>query len=76
MGPSGPPLGANAPPRMRRYLPAAGVVTCLVMLLPAVLVAAIAPRGGPLVMAVSGLSAVALSLALAFAVCATMKAWC
>src|SRR6202035_1638920 len=70
-------LAARPRPRvsapMRRYLPLALLVTTLVTVLPALLVAAAAPRGGPLLSAVSGAAAVALSIALATAAAALWK---
>jgi hypothetical protein len=58
---------------MRRYLPLVALTTGVVMVLPAVIVTAITPRGGPLWLAASGLSAVALSMALAAAGAALWK---
>jgi putative nucleotidyltransferase with HDIG domain len=50
---------------MRTYLPLALVVTLLVIVVPALVVSAIVPRGSPLTIAVSVVLAVALSMALA-----------
>jgi HD-GYP domain-containing protein (c-di-GMP phosphodiesterase class II) len=58
---------------MRRYLPLVVLVTCLVTVAPAVLVATIAPRAGALVIVVAGASAVALSTAFAAAAAALWK---
>jgi HD-GYP domain-containing protein (c-di-GMP phosphodiesterase class II) len=58
---------------MRRFLPLALLTTALVTALPAVLVAAIAPRGSPLLLTISGLAAVALSLGLSTAAAALWK---
>jgi HD domain len=58
---------------MRRYLPLALLVTTLVTVLPALLVATAAPRGGPLLSAVSGAGAVALSIAIATGAAALWK---
>jgi putative nucleotidyltransferase with HDIG domain len=60
-------------PRMRRFLPLVLLTTALVTVLPAVVVAAIAPRGSPLLTVISGLAAVALSLALSTAAAALWK---
>jgi putative nucleotidyltransferase with HDIG domain len=58
---------------MRRFLPLALLTTAMVTVLPAVVVAAIAPRGSALALTVSGVSAVALSLALSTAAAAAWK---
>jgi hypothetical protein len=58
---------------MRRYLPLALLVTTLVTVLPALLVGATAPRGGPLLTAASGAGAVALSIAIATVAAALWK---
>jgi HD-GYP domain-containing protein (c-di-GMP phosphodiesterase class II) len=50
---------------MRRYLPLAVLMTALAIVLPVLLVSAIVPRGGALLMAASSLGAVALSIAIA-----------
>jgi HD-GYP domain-containing protein (c-di-GMP phosphodiesterase class II) len=55
---------------MQRYLPLALLTTALVVVLPAFVVSAVVPRGGPLLMAASALAAVALSLAIATAAAA------
>jgi HD domain-containing protein len=55
---------------MRRYLPLALLTTALVVVLPALVVSAVVPRGGPLLMAASALAAVALSIAIATAAAA------
>ena len=62
-----------APPRMRRYLALAIFTTVLVIVLPAVLVSAIVPRGGLVQMAVSSLAVMALSIAIATAGAALWK---
>ena len=61
------------PPRMRRYLPLAVLTTALVIVLPALLIFAIVPRGGPLSTAASSVAAVALSIAIASAGAALWK---
>jgi HD-GYP domain-containing protein (c-di-GMP phosphodiesterase class II) len=53
------------PVHTRRYLPLALLTTGLVVVLPAALASAIVPRGSPLMIAASGLLAVALSMAIA-----------
>lgn len=58
---------------MRRFLPLALLTTAVVTVLPAVVVAAVAPRDGPLLLTISGLLAVALSLALSTAAAAAWK---
>jgi hypothetical protein len=58
---------------MRRYLPLAVLTTALVIVLPGLLVSAIAPRGGPLLMAGSALAAVAVSMVTATAGAALWK---
>jgi hypothetical protein len=50
---------------MRRYLPLAVLTTALVIVLPALLVSMIVPRGGAVWIAASGLLAVAVSMAIA-----------
>jgi HD-GYP domain-containing protein (c-di-GMP phosphodiesterase class II) len=55
---------------MRRYLPLALLNTALVVVLPAFVVSAVVPPGGPLLTAASGLAAVALSVAIATAAAA------
>jgi HD-GYP domain-containing protein (c-di-GMP phosphodiesterase class II) len=61
------------PLRTRRYLPLALLTTALVVVLPAALVSAIVPRGGLLLIAASGLAAVAVSMAIATAGSALWK---
>jgi HD-GYP domain-containing protein (c-di-GMP phosphodiesterase class II) len=61
------------PLRARRYLPIAVLTTALVVVLPAALVSVSVPRGGPLMIAASGLAAVALSTAIATAGAAFWK---
>jgi HD-GYP domain-containing protein (c-di-GMP phosphodiesterase class II) len=58
---------------MLRYLPLALLTTALVTVLPAMLVATVAPRGSPLLTAASSASAVALSIAIATAAAAVWK---
>jgi hypothetical protein len=58
---------------MRRYLPLALLTTVFVVVLPALVVSAVVPRGGPLLMAESALAAVALSIAIATAGAALWK---
>jgi HD-GYP domain-containing protein (c-di-GMP phosphodiesterase class II) len=59
--------------RMRRYLPLAVLATGFVIVAPVALVTAILPRGGPLLMAASAATTVALSLAIASAGAAVWK---
>jgi HD domain len=61
------------PLRMRRYLPLALLTTVLVVVLPALVVSAVVPRGGPILTAGSALAAVALSIAIATAGAALWK---
>ncbi|MCW3029668.1 MAG: diguanylate cyclase and metal dependent phosphohydrolase [Solirubrobacterales bacterium] len=61
------------PLRTRRYLPLVLLTTALVVVLPAALVSAIVPRGSLLMLAASGLAAVALSMAVATAGAALWK---
>jgi hypothetical protein len=58
---------------MRRYLPLALLNTALVVVLPAFVVSALVPPGGPLLTAASGLAAVALSVAIATAAAAVWQ---
>jgi HD-GYP domain-containing protein (c-di-GMP phosphodiesterase class II) len=62
-----------APVRLLRYLPLVALATASVVVLPAVLVAVVVPRGGSLLMAASAASAVAVSVALASAEAALWK---
>jgi hypothetical protein len=62
-----------APVRLLRYLPLVALTTVSVVVLPAVLVAAVVPRGGSLLMAASAASAVAISVAIASAEAALWK---
>jgi HD-GYP domain-containing protein (c-di-GMP phosphodiesterase class II) len=62
-----------APVRLRRYLPLVALVTVSVVVLPAVLVNAVVPRGGSLLMVASAVSAVAVSVAIASAEAALWK---
>jgi hypothetical protein len=64
-----------APLRMRRYLPLAVLTTALVTVLPALVTTAVLPRGSTLLLAASGLSAVALSIAIATVGAALWKRW-
>ena len=57
----------SAPTRLLRYLPLVLFATASVVVLPAVLVAALVPRGGSLLMVASTASAVAVSVAIASA---------
>jgi HD-GYP domain-containing protein (c-di-GMP phosphodiesterase class II) len=68
-GAAGGIVGSNesAPTRLLRYLPLVALATASVVVLPAVLVAAIVPRGSSLLMATSAASAVAVSVAIASA---------
>src|SRR3981189_2683170 len=61
------------PPRAVHYLPLALLTTGLVVLAPPAIVSAAMPRGGALLMVVSGLAAVALSVAIAAAGAAVWK---
>jgi HD-GYP domain-containing protein (c-di-GMP phosphodiesterase class II) len=61
------------PVRLRRYLPLAVLTTSLVIVVPALLVTVIVPRGGLPLMAVSAASAVAVSVAIASAGAALWK---
>jgi HD domain len=56
-----------APTRLLRYLPLVVFATASVVVLPAVLVAALVPRGGSLLVVASAASAVAVSVAIASA---------
>jgi hypothetical protein len=58
---------------MRRYLPLVLLTTGFVIAVPALLVSAIVPRGSPVLLAASGLSAVAFSVAIATAASALWK---
>ena len=62
-----------APVRLLRYLPLVTLTTVSVVVLPAVLVAAVVPRGGLLLMAASAVAAVAVSVAIASAEAALWK---
>jgi putative nucleotidyltransferase with HDIG domain len=62
-----------APVRLLRYLPHVALTTASVFVLPAVLVTAIVPRGGSLLVAASAASAVAVSVAIASAEAALWK---
>jgi hypothetical protein len=61
------------PAPTRRYLPLALLTTALVVLAPPAIVYATVPRGGPLLIAASGLAAIALSVAIAAAGAALWK---
>src|SRR6185312_17145545 len=63
----------RAPVRLLRYLPLVVLTTASVFVLPAMLVAAIVPRGGFLLVAASAASAVAVSVAIASAEAALWK---
>jgi HD domain-containing protein len=59
--------GSAPPTRLLRYLPLVVFTTASVVILPAVLVTALVPRGGSLLMVASTASAVAVSVAIASA---------
>src|ERR1700729_1114853 len=56
---------ASAPTRLLRYLPLVVLTTASVVVLPAVLVATVVPRGSSVLMVVSTASAVSVSVAIA-----------
>lgn len=67
------PPAPPRPVRLRRYLPLAVLTTSLVIVLPALLVGTIVPSGGLPLAAVSAVSAIAVSVALACAAAALWK---